>query len=84
LVFYFFGALAESEREIIQERRQAGLQSARSRGKAGGRPKALTQKEVQVLRNMAADKSLPVSDICKTLGIGRTMFHRNMKEEGKK
>ena len=48
---------------------------------AGQRPYS---KEVQVLRNMAADKSLPVSDICKTLGIGRTMFHRNMKEEGKK
>src|SRR5215211_4966994 len=76
LVFHIFGALAEFEREIIRERTQAGLQSARSRGKIGGRPKALTPKEVQILRNMAADKSLTVSDICKTLGIGRTTFYR--------
>src|SRR5215207_476624 len=76
LVFHIFGALAEFEREIIRERTQAGLQSARSRGKVGGRPKALTLKEVQILRNMAADKSLTVSDICKTLGIGRTTFYR--------
>jgi DNA invertase Pin-like site-specific DNA recombinase len=79
LVFHIFGALAEFEREIIRERTQAGLQSARSRGKIGGRPKALTPKEVQILRNMAADKFLTVSDICKTLGIGRTTFYRYVK-----
>ena len=79
LVFHIFGALAEFEREIIRERTQAGLQSARSRGKIGGRPKALTPKEVQILRNMAADKSLTVSDICQTLGIGRTTFYRYVK-----
>ena len=36
LVFHIFGALAEFEREIIRERTQAGLASARSRGKVGG------------------------------------------------
>jgi DNA invertase Pin-like site-specific DNA recombinase len=79
LVFHIFGALAEFEREIIKERTQAGLASARSRGKVGGRPKVLTAKEVQMLRNMASDKSLTVSDICKTLGIGRTTFYRYVK-----
>jgi DNA invertase Pin-like site-specific DNA recombinase len=79
LVFHIFGALAEFEREIIRERTQAGLASARSRGKVGGRPKALTPKELQILRNMASDKSLTVSDICKTLGIGRTTFYRYVK-----
>jgi predicted DNA-binding transcriptional regulator AlpA len=33
-----------------------------------------------MLRNMAADRSLAVSDICKTLGIGRTTFYRYVKE----
>jgi DNA invertase Pin-like site-specific DNA recombinase len=86
LVFHIFGALAEFEREIIRERTQAGLQSARSRGKVGGRPKPLTLKEVQMLRKMASDKSLTVSDICRTvsdicrtLGIGRTTFYRYVK-----
>ena len=79
LVLHIFGALAEFEREIIRERTQAGLTAARSRGRTGGWPKALTVKEVQILRNMAADKSLTVSDICKTLGIGRTTFYRYVK-----
>ena len=79
LVFHIFGALAEFEREIIRERTQAGLASARSRGKVGGRPKTLTPKQVQMLRNMAADKSLTVSDICNTFGIGRTTYYRYVK-----
>jgi DNA invertase Pin-like site-specific DNA recombinase len=79
LVFHIFGALAEFEREIIRERTRAGLTAARSRGRAGGRPKALSAKQVQMLRNMAADKSLTVSDICNTLGIGRTTFYRYAK-----
>jgi DNA invertase Pin-like site-specific DNA recombinase len=81
LVFHIFGALAEFEREIIKERTQAGLASARSRGKVGGRPKALTARQVQMLRNMAADKSITVADICKTLGIGRTTFYRYVKAD---
>jgi excisionase family DNA binding protein len=32
-----------------------------------------------MLRNMAADTSFTVSDICKTLGIGRTTFYRYVK-----
>jgi DNA invertase Pin-like site-specific DNA recombinase len=79
LVFHISGALAEFEREIIRERTNAGLKSARTRGRVGGRPKILSTKEVQMLRNMAADKSLAVSDICKTLGIGRTTFYRYVK-----
>src|SRR5918911_515078 len=55
LVFHIFGALAEFEREIIRERTKAGLTAARARGKNGGRPKALTTKQVQMLRNLAAD-----------------------------
>jgi DNA invertase Pin-like site-specific DNA recombinase len=60
---------------------QTRSESARSRGKVGGRPKALTAKEVQMLRNMASDRSLTVSDICKTLGIGRTTFYRYVNAE---
>src|ERR687893_739314 len=76
LVFHIFGALAEFEREIIRERTQAGLSAARSRGKSGGRPKALTEKQVQMLNNLAADKDRSVEEICKTLGISRTTFYR--------
>jgi DNA invertase Pin-like site-specific DNA recombinase len=44
LVFHIFGALAEFEREIIRERTNAGLASARARGRSGGRPKGANRK----------------------------------------
>src|SRR3954471_20100981 len=79
LVFNIFGSLAEFEREIIKERTNAGLQAARSRGRNGGRPKKLTAKQVQMLQHLAADKKHSVSEICQTLGIGRTAFYRYLE-----
>jgi DNA invertase Pin-like site-specific DNA recombinase len=38
LIFHLFGALAEFERDLIRERVQPGLKSARARGRKGGRP----------------------------------------------
>ena len=81
LVFHIFGALAEFEREIIRERTRAGLSAARSRGRNGGRPKALTEKQVQMLRNLAADRERSVESICKTFGISRKTFYRYLKSE---
>ena len=45
LTFHIFAALAEFERQLIQERTQAGLKAARARGRLGGRPKALTREQ---------------------------------------
>src|SRR3954463_11362999 len=81
LVFHIFGALAEFEREIIRERTQAGLHAARARGRSGGRPKALTDKQIQMLQHLAADKKHSVKEICQTLGIGRTAFYRYLEAD---
>jgi DNA invertase Pin-like site-specific DNA recombinase len=79
LIFHIFGALAEFERDLIQERTQAGLQAARARGQVGGRPKVLSQKKVALLHELYANKSNSVIGICKTLGIPRTTFYRYIK-----
>jgi DNA invertase Pin-like site-specific DNA recombinase len=39
LQFHIFGALAQYERALTQERVRAGLEAARRRGRRGGRPK---------------------------------------------
>ena len=80
-----FGALAEFERELIKERTQAGLEAARSRGRVGGRPKALTKSKAEMARQLYADKNNSVSEICKTLGISRMTLWRYVragKQEG--
>src|SRR3954462_6894153 len=79
LIFHIFGALAEFERDLIQERTQAGLQAARARGQVGGRPKVLSQKKVALLHELYANKNNSVVGIYKTLGIPRTTFYRYIK-----
>ena len=44
LFFQFMCVLAEHERNIIRERTKAGLESARARGRTGGRPKGLSER----------------------------------------
>ena len=73
---FIFAALAEFERDIIRERTNAGLSAARARGRNGGRPKVLNQKQIEILNQLATDPNNTVNDICRTLGIGRTTYYR--------
>jgi DNA invertase Pin-like site-specific DNA recombinase len=61
------------------ERVNAGLQSARARGRLGGRPKALNARQVQMLKSLASDKTNSVDEICRTLKISRSTFYRYLK-----
>jgi DNA invertase Pin-like site-specific DNA recombinase len=44
VIFNVFGTLTEFEREINCERTVARLESARAKGRRGGRPRALDEK----------------------------------------
>lgn len=79
LTFHLFGALAEFERDIIRERTKAGLEAARSRGRIGGRPKALNDKQIQQARQLMSNPSNSASDVSKTLGVSRATLYRNLK-----
>ena len=81
LVFHLFASLAEFERDLIRERTMAGLDSARARGKLGGRPKVMDDKKAAMARSMHRDKDLPVKEICSTLGISRTTFYRYLQAD---
>lgn len=76
LVFHIFCALAEFERDLIRERTQAGLSSARARGRKGGRPKALSKKQEQQAKVLLKDVSVSIGEICKTLKISRSTLYR--------
>src|SRR3954463_5476033 len=80
LIFHIFGALAEFERDIIRERTNAGLEAARTRGKLGGRPLALSPEKIKLAKKLYADKSMSVAEICKMLGISRHTLQRYVRE----
>jgi DNA invertase Pin-like site-specific DNA recombinase len=79
LVFHIFGALAEFERLLIKERTNAGLASARARGRVGGRPKAMDEKKVQIARSLYADGKTTVAEICDALNVSKATLYRSLK-----
>lgn len=80
LVFHFFAALAEFERDIIQERTKAGLAAARARGRRGGRSKLESDpaklRKIDMAKALHNDPTHSIEDICKTLHISRATLYR--------
>ena len=76
LMFHFFGAMAEFERNLIQERTQAGLAAARARGRVGGRKPVLTDKQRAQAKALMKDKSLSVDEISKLMKVSRSTLYR--------
>ncbi len=76
LVFHIFGALAEFERGIIRERTMAGLEAARSRGRVGGRPPALSEKDLAAARALMSNPEITVAEIARRLGVNPSTLYR--------
>ncbi|WP_162055991.1 recombinase family protein [Pontibacter pamirensis] len=77
--FNIFASLAEFEREIIRERTNAGLSSAKARGRKGGRPAGLSKSALEKAKSakiLFESGTKTVEEIAKILGIGRTTCYR--------
>ena len=78
MVFGIFASLAEFERELIRERTQAGLKSARARGRNGGRPKGMSQEALEkatIAEALYTNGTIPVKKIAEQLGISKTTLY---------
>lgn len=82
LVYHVFGALAEWEREVIRERTFAGLQAARARGRNGGRPAKMNERQIAQARAMLEDREISVGEVCETFGVSKTTLYRNINKGG--
>jgi DNA invertase Pin-like site-specific DNA recombinase len=80
LTFHLFGALAEFERNLIQERTQAGLAAARTRGRRGGRRKALDAEKRGLAVDLYQEKKMSVGKICKLMGISKPTLYSYVRE----
>jgi DNA invertase Pin-like site-specific DNA recombinase len=70
-LFHIFGALAQFERSLIQERVQAGLAAARRRGRRGGRPTAIDAEKLGAV-TAALEGGATKAAVCRTFGIKRS------------
>jgi DNA invertase Pin-like site-specific DNA recombinase len=70
-LFHIFGALAQFERSLIQERVQAGLAAARRRGRHGGRPTAINAEKLAAV-TLALEGGATEAAVCRTFGLKRS------------
>ena len=81
LIFAVFAAFAEFERELNRERTKAGMQAARRRGRAVGRPLKLGTDQLDMAAQlMAADRSQ--REVARALGVAVSTLREAMKQRG--
>jgi len=78
LVFGFFAALAEFERELIVERTKAGVAAARARGRSGGGPYKMTSAKLRLAMAAMGKPETRVGELCTELGITRQTLYRHV------
>jgi DNA invertase Pin-like site-specific DNA recombinase len=72
------GAIAEFERALIKERTVAGLAEARRKGRTGGRPRSLTDKDVLAAKALLAAGALSPKEVAKRFGVSKATLYRNL------
>ena len=78
-LFHIMGALAQMERRMIIERPRAGLDSARARGRRGGRPRTLTPSKLRQAQRLRTE-GVVMAEIAEVLGVSRSTVYRHLAE----
>lgn len=73
-LFSLFGALAQYERALTQERIMAGLAAAQRRGRRGGRPPAIQEEKLEAIRE-ALHNGASKAAVCRTFGVKRSTLY---------
>jgi DNA invertase Pin-like site-specific DNA recombinase len=78
LFFRIMAALAEFDREAIVEGTLEGLAAARARGRVGGRPPGLTQRQLDQAQMMYDSGQHTAEEIATTFGVARGTLYRHL------
>ena len=77
-LFSVFGALAQYERALAKERIAAGLAAAKKRGRQGGRPKVISDEQLEAITN-TLESGASKASVCRTFGIKRSTLYDALK-----
>jgi len=79
LMMHILGAIAQFERDLIVERTQAGLAAARTRGRTGGRPAAMTPEKLAAARALI-EAGHTTKQAAAAVGVGRATLYRHVEQ----
>ena len=79
LIFNIFSALAQFERDLIRERTMAGLKAARARGRKGGRPSKLSDKDIAMVRQLYDSRTVTVQEIADRFNVSRSTIYKALE-----
>lgn len=79
LIFNIFSALAQFERDLIRERTMAGLKAARARGRKGGRPSKLSDKDIAMVRQLYDSRTVTVKEIAARFDVSRSTVYKALE-----
>lgn len=89
LVFHILGAIDEFQRELIVEGTLEGLESARARGRTGGRKPKLSSGQVATIRRMYettgpdGKRAYTVAEIGEAVGLSRPAVYAYLRGDHK-
>ena len=78
MMMQMVGSFAEFERAMIRERTSAGLDAARARGRTGGRPPALSAKDVAAAKAMLSNPEITVTEVARRLKVAPSTLYRHL------
>jgi DNA invertase Pin-like site-specific DNA recombinase len=81
LLFHVFGALAQYERALTQERVCAGLAAAWRRGRVGGRPPAIVGEKLEAIL-AALRGGMSKAAVCRNFAVKRTTLIETLARIG--
>lgn len=81
LLFHVFGALAQYERALTQERVVAGLAAAKRRGRIGGRPCLIAGEKLAAII-AALNDGMSKAAVCRNFGVKRTTLIETLARNG--
>jgi DNA invertase Pin-like site-specific DNA recombinase len=79
LIFNVFASLAAFQRELIVESTQRGLEAARARGRVGGRPRALSDTQVKLIRELYEGRQQTVAELASMFSCSRKTIYRSLE-----
>mgnify|MGYP001471382986 CR=1 FL=1 len=73
-----FSILQHSKQKMLKAQTKPGRAGAKARGRMGGRPEKVSEKQKQEIKRLYSE-NIPVKSICERIGISRPTLYKYLK-----